>query len=655
MSKTVKLKKLIINDFRSKTMEIEFENQTVISGRNRCGKSTVKNAFLWLLTGYDDKDRANFNLFDTTREYMHDDNPPATVVGVFDIDGTEVELKRAAKMGWTRKRGNENYERKTSDDYSFAIDGIDRTAGEYKAWVENNLAPVEVLKCMLNTKHFLYNIDDWKKQRQMLSTIAGEISQADFKGDYTELFAEFAKYTPEQLADRVKTLLSPLKKALGSENIKGEKVIELEVLQNNLVDIKAIEDAEEKVKELQQRKADVEAVIRGLNAPFVKIQQARAALYAKIDEIQREREADRRAYASEQIANRSALETKIRTADETNANIQRENISRQKEYEAKKQRFTELAKELDARKKRLEELRQINIDIKNREFNGFNCAYCGAPLSQEEVERLQAQFEEQKETDRESNKLEGLNTKRNIEIIESNLSKLQAEIDEGVEPQKFVNIDEEKEELQKMIVAEIPYSDTDRCKAFDARVKEVNDSMPEFPQIDTKTQNEEIEALDREINEMLAITGQRRTYERQTAQIAEVQDAMKSMGQERARLEKIESQLSAYEQEKADIVSSRVNKYFDCCHVEMFAEKKDGTLAPNCVVYMDGRKSTTLNKEGTITAGIDVTSAFCLHYDVNLPLFVDDYESVSDDNSITTTRQVIFLKVSNSNLEIQTK
>ena len=118
--KKVSLKKISVQNFRSKTFEFEFGEKNVLSGRNRCGKSTVKNAFLWLLTGYDDEDRANFNLFDTTVEYTHDTAVPAEVSAILVIDGLEYELKRSARMGWTRPRGKEEFERKNSDDYSLS-------------------------------------------------------------------------------------------------------------------------------------------------------------------------------------------------------------------------------------------------------------------------------------------------------------------------------------------------------------------------------------------------------------------------------------------------------------------------------------------------------------------------------------------------------
>ena len=203
--KKVILKKISVQNFRSKSFEFEFGSHNAIRGKNRSGKSSVKNAFFWLLTGADDLDRTNYNLFDTTIVHTKENSVPTNVTAVLLIDDVEYEISRTAKIGWTRKRGNDEYERKASDDYSFSIDGIERSATEFKRWIEDTFAPVDMLKCMINTQHFLYNIDDWKVQRKYLANIAGEITNEDFEGDYTELFAQFSKYTPEQLRNALKS------------------------------------------------------------------------------------------------------------------------------------------------------------------------------------------------------------------------------------------------------------------------------------------------------------------------------------------------------------------------------------------------------------------------------------------------------------------
>ena len=651
--KKVILKKISVQNFRSKSFEFEFGERNEIRGKNRSGKSSVKNAFFWLLTGADDLDRTNYNLFDTTIVHTKENSVPTNVTGVFLIDDIEYEVSRTAKMGWTRKRGNDEYERKSSDDYSFSIDGIERSATEFKNWIEDTFAPVEMLKCMINTQHFLYNIDDWKVQRKYLSNIAGEITNEDFEGDYTELFAQFSKYTPEQLRERLKTLLTPLKKALGTEGTKGEKVVELEVLQKNIVSLDEIVSAEKEVAELKSKRDDIQAKISGKKSPIDEASAKRAQALAMVEKKEIEISKARKLHNSKQQEEVAELESKLSHIETTNEAIKQRNDSLRKAFERKKQVLSDEMKNVERLKSRLEELREENKAIKNREFSDYNCAYCGAPLDEDKVEELKAKFEERKQKDRDNNKAEGLQAKHSLETAQEYLEVLRKELDNGFTQSELVSEGDLRELIQQRKAAFPPFESSDEYKTLSKELEDLKKSIPEIPVVDTSEFDIELNDVNAKIEAASNKAGLRAQYDKQTKQIEDVQADMKKMAQERAQLEKIEQQLVAYEQEKADIVGKRVNKFFDKCKVSMFSEKKDGSLAPNCVITMDGRRSSTLNKEGTITAGIDVSDAFCRFYGLNMPLFIDDNESLSDDNYVTSERQVITLSVANCELELQ--
>lgn len=651
--KKVELKKLVAQNFRSKSFEFEFGAHNAIRGKNRSGKSSVKNAFFWLLTGADDLDRTNFNLFDTTIVHTKENSVPTIVTGLFVIDGVEYEVTRTAKMGWTRKRGNDEYERKTSDDYSFSIDGIERSATEFKNWIEDTFAPVDMLKCMINTRHFLYNIEDWKVQRKYLANIAGEITNEDFEGDYTELFAQFSKYTAEQLRERLKNLLMPLKKALGTEGTKGEKVVELEVLQKNLVDVSEIAKAELELQSLKEERDSIQAKISGKKSPIDEASAKRAQALALVESKENEIKEARKKHDTKQQAEVTMLESKLSNIEAQNEAIKRQNDNLKKAFERKKQTLSDDTNVVEKLKKRLEELREENKAIKNREFDGYNCAYCGAPLDEEKVEELKAKFEERKQKDRDNNKAEGLQARHRLETAQADLDVLQKEVDKGFTPAELVSEGDLRERIQQRKAAFPPFENSDEYKTLSKELEDLKNSVPEIPVVDTSEFDKELNDVNAKIEAASNKAGLRAQYDKQTKQIDEVQADMKKMAQERAQLEKIEQQLVAYEQEKADIVGKRVNKFFDKCKVSMFSEKKDGSLAPNCVITMDGRRSATLNKEGTITAGIDVSDAFCRFYGLNMPLFIDDNESLSDDNYVTSERQVITLSVANCELELK--
>lgn len=654
--KEVLIKKLKVHDFRGQNFECDLTNVNHVSGRNRSGKTTLFNAWLWLITGYDDENRSNFNLFDTTREYTHDDNPAAVVEATLLIDGIEYTITRSAKQSFTRPRGQEEYVKGTSDEYTFDIDGIKRSATEFKKWIEDNFAPIEMLKCALNTRHFLYNMPDWKSQRQLLSVIAGEISNDEFEGDYEELFSQFSKYTPDQLRDRLKTLLNPLKKALGTESIKGEKIVELETLQKAVVDIKTIEEAEKELVAQKERKAELQEMIKGKLSPLDDAREAQRKAYAEISKKESEIYELRRAYLQFNSADSVKYTRELEDIKAHNAAIIKANERAKKEFERKQQQIKVNEDNISAWNKRLEELREENIDIKSREFTDNTCAYCGAPLPEDKLAEQKAKFEERKEKDRLDNVTLGRQLKARIETAQSDLDILKKEIAEGLKQETLTDTSELEEKIQMANASYPPFEQTEGYKNFMAEIEKMKSEVPEIPTIDTSDLDAQIKAVEDKISELMLQTSMRPHYERQIAQINELKANIKAMAQERAMHEKIDAQLSAYEQEKADIVGRRVNKFFDKCRVSMFSPKKDGTLTPNCIITMDGRRSATLNKEATITAGIDVSNAFCKFYNLNLPLFIDDYESLSKDNHVVNTdRQLITLSVSDSDIQIVTE
>ena len=59
----IKIKKLSLTNFKGiKDLAVEFNNVTNIHGENGTGKSTIFDAFTWLLFGKDSHDSKDFNI-----------------------------------------------------------------------------------------------------------------------------------------------------------------------------------------------------------------------------------------------------------------------------------------------------------------------------------------------------------------------------------------------------------------------------------------------------------------------------------------------------------------------------------------------------------------------------------------------------------------
>jgi hypothetical protein len=110
------------------------------------------------------------------------------------------------------------------------------------------------------------------------------------------------------------------------------------------------------------------------------------------------------------------------------------------------------------------------------------------------------------------------------------------------------------------------------------------------------------------------------------------------------------AKITEYVEEKANIVSSRVNDRLSICKIQMYRVQKDGGIAPDCRVYSkDGVPFSTINNSKAMLIRIDLQRFFCNHFNVQLPIFVDEYKSFDDFNAPKSQgEQMVMLYASNS-------
>jgi predicted ATP-dependent endonuclease of OLD family len=111
LSKEIILKSLILKNFKGiKFLKVDFSKVTNISGDNATGKTTVFDAFTWLLFDKDSQDRSNFEIktLGTDGQPIH--NLEHQVTGTLSIDGREITLSKLFREKWVKKRGESEQE-----------------------------------------------------------------------------------------------------------------------------------------------------------------------------------------------------------------------------------------------------------------------------------------------------------------------------------------------------------------------------------------------------------------------------------------------------------------------------------------------------------------------------------------------------------------
>jgi DNA repair exonuclease SbcCD ATPase subunit len=109
------------------------------------------------------------------------------------------------------------------------------------------------------------------------------------------------------------------------------------------------------------------------------------------------------------------------------------------------------------------------------------------------------------------------------------------------------------------------------------------------------------------------------------AEINALRDERKALACEMAHLEGVQAKCQEYIEERANIISNRINSRLGGCQVRMFNIQKNGERTPDCVLTdKDGVNYATLSTSAKIRVNIDVQELFRSHYGVHLMTWVDE-------------------------------
>ena len=646
--KTIKLKRLTLQDWRAQNKVVEFSDNTEIRGYNKSGKSSVYNAFLWLLTGCDAEDRANYNLFDNTIEQTHESSKVASVEGIFEIDGIEYTFKRTAEIGWVRKKGREEYERKGSDTYKFFVDGIERNAGDFKKAIEDLFAPIDKLKIMLNLQYPLKM--DWKEMRRHLQGMAGEISMSDFTGDYSDILNDLNKYPIDELKSVYKAKIKPIKQSIESLPIA------ISTLQSNLPDITGLDDVQNEIDEAKSQIERIDEQIEGSEKSIKEYIDKRNEKLYSISRLEIEYKEAEAKYLTDKKSKEIAIKNKIAEISFRNSQILNENNRNKKTIEEAKERIKMALSKLEKLNEYRNTLLKQNEEVKAMQFTNDTCAYCGQTLPEDKLNEAREKFNRMKEQKHISIVQEGKANNLRIEQCRKEIEELKALIEKGYKEKPLIDDSELKKELAEIGDKFVPYEETTEGKEKLAKIALLHENLEDIPKVNNDALKELKKSLIQDIQDLSKRLRDKDNYDSQMELIKLKQKELKDSSVELARLEGLIHLVEQYEKEKAQIISDRVNGMFDFVHVEMNSVNKSGELVPDCrILDAYGVNASVTNFASQIRCGIDISTAFCKFYGVNLPMFIDFAESICEDNYPETDRQTIKLIVDNCKFNVVNK
>ena len=650
--KTIKLKRLEINDFRAKSITIDFKESTSISGENGVGKSTIMKAWNWLLSGYTDSySPMNSALFDDSKE-LTPDTPTARVKAVVDIDDMEYTIERTATAKFTRKRGTTEYVKDTSDQYNFYIDNIEVKSNDFKQWIENNICQSDMVTYVLDGSFLTSMIEEDKKgSRKVLEKIVGEIKEEDFKGDYSILKEDMKKYTIEQIEERTKREIVPIKDRMS-------KIPALIDTHAATIAEYSSKDFDGIMKEIEKRKKEIEDIdnkILGNGDAIKPILGERNHLLDLINQKSAELNSERFKFNKANFDAEAELKKELDAAKAANNSSVSKYEFAKKLIEQKRVMAKYVKESIVAVEGAYNLAKKDLSEIKARVFTDDKCAYCGQELPEEMLNEAKEKFNARKKADIDSCVARGKSVAKQKEELESKLASVNDEIEDRVatvgDSPSLIDVTEiecrynalKEENKGKR------FEDTETYSRLMGEIEEFKRNMPEIPENDNAALTEAKKVLMGTIDNLNREYGIKFKIEELRGKIKELKDEEKELGSDLAILEGKLAKCAEYKQEKADIISYRINGKLKESTIDMWSRQKDGNLVPDVVLKgKNGVRFSSLNFSDRIRTCIDIQRMFMEHFGISLPVWVDESSCFSSNNFPIIEGQVIYLFASES-------
>ena len=663
--KTIQIKKIALTNFKGiKSLQIDFGKETNVHGANGTGKTSLFDAFTWLLFGKDSTDRTAFEI--KTLDSQNNVIPKIDheVSAVITVDGEEMELRRTFREKWVKKRGALEAEFGGNETLYFWND-VPMTLRDYTTKI-NGIVEESVFK--LITSPTAFNSLKWQDQRQVLIDISGGVTDEEVAKGNPDFENLLSKLTNKSLEEYQKQIAASIRKAKDEIKMIPTRIDEVQRNKPEAVDFSAIE------KELQGKKDELSSIENQISDRVAaqqeilnKRQDIQKQIYTLKSEIS-EIEFKAKQEAQEQIRNQSSASSRIQTQiNEKNAEI------------GKRQRtLTQLESVLKNEQGDIELLEQKNNHIR-QEWNQRNaeefkmdedackCPTCEREFDTEDVEakkkELFSNFQNSKMKDLEELSAKGKRNAEQIKAAKEEVEKLEVRIANGknfIEAlEKDLQILEQSLEAEKNntqvkseaeIVAEILEGNSE---VKEKRSKILN--LEEILQIEEGVNMDDLKskktAITEEINELKDSLKVKDQIQQADDRVTSLQKEEAQLAQQIADYEKDQHIIEQFTKTKIDTLEGLINERFQLVNFKLFETQVNGGEVPTCKALINGVPFSDANTASKINAGIDIINTLCDFYNVSAPIFIDNRESVVE--LIDSQSQIINLIVSKADKKLR--
>ena len=649
---TVRVMKLVLINFKGqKHLEVNFNpDVTYITGDNATGKTTIMDAFLWVLFGKDSQNRADFNIKTLDAEGKAIHKLEHEVTAVIDVDGIQTAFRRCYKENWVKKRGAVE---PVMDGHSvdYFVDDVPLSKREYDSRV-SAICPEQLFRQITNPAYFpSLKMQD---QRAMLFDIAGNITNDDV-----------LKYL---VTDKNKDMYAPLIEALNSrkslDDFKKQTVSQKNLIKKEVSDIPGrIEENNRNMPEAQDwdairaQIAEKKSQIQDYDAQIADLSKASESVFAHKNSL--------RTKINDNLNRIDTLKREVRKS----ANEEYETWylllqDKKNELSRSEGSINSLSGTLEYQKKEVSLFNQqkqglLNVyhQLKEEEFSvnedELVCPTCGRLFDGDDyvsrLETMKNNFNNKKIQKIDANVSEGKRLAGRIEDAEKLVAETEQKLTDAVKlkdglQREIEQMETHKPEQIQPEDAEKLLSENAEYQALQKQITEWTDDLNKpYSVADTSDLRSKKNDLQLEVDTLNRELAKEDQIIRTTKRNEELEQQLRSMQQDIAACEQIEMTILEFMKAKVSLVEQRINSAFSYVKFKLFDTQVDGTEYDTCECMVDGTPYSDLNTAKKMNAGIDIINALCRAKGVTAPIFIDNRESVSE--LISCPSQLINLMV----------
>ena len=655
--KNVKIHTIKLKNFKGiKALELKLVQNTDLYGANGSGKTTIFDAFTWLLFDKDSQGRSSFGIKTLDRNNKPMQKTEHEVSAKISFGDEEISVRKVLKEKWVKQRGalESSFVGNTVDYY---WNDVPKSLREFQDNIKT-IVDENVFKMITNPLAFSQL--NWKVARGVLIDLAGGVSGADIAKGNSDFEALLSKLTNKSLDEYQKQLASQRK--LLNTSIKGipTRIDEVALAMPEELDYETLEE-EKTALDLKLKKIEDQIDQRNVAQEEInkKYREIETSVFEKRSEINLIKHDVRTAVKSvnQSLPSKSEpINRQINDKQYRGQTLERAVNDYLSRLELLKSEKTSLTTKSDRLREEwmAENASQLKIDESE-----IKCPTCRRDLDATDIkaekERLIKDFNADKKSALASTQEQGIATKKLIEAIDIEIVTLEIkqkeahkELEDTVSAIKVletklskikepVPIDVDKE-VEKTLFSHKAYQYALR------ELKEGEEQLQNQQGVNVDDLRAEREKVNLEVDSYMTQLRTRTAIDRSKARIAELEKEEKDFAQQIADLEKEQYIAEQFTRKKVMTLENKVNKLFSIVKFKLFDLQVNGAEAECCIPLINGVPFSDANTASQVNAGVDIINAMSKLYGVSAPIFIDNRESVT--NIIKTNSQVISLIVS---------